>query len=292
MPHATTVAPPAVCLNCGAALHGAFCGGCGQRVVPAYPSIREMAGDAWEEFSGYDGRLFRTFRMLLRRPGMLTLEVLEGRRARYVSPVRLYLATSLLYFIVAAAAPSLRSPQAVIIPGSNVSIDLMAPSGTGFAGLSPADQARVLAQVDRAPWGLREVLRSALLHPEDLRTRFLQRLPRVLFVLVPIFAALTALFYRAPALQHLVFGLHLHTAVFLALAVQKTANFTGLRGASSAAAVAAMLFITGYALAAFHRTYGGTWPATVVKSLGITLLYAVVGLMALFATFAWAALVN
>ena len=79
------------CLNCGAELHGPFCSGCGQRVVPPYPSLREMAGDAWHEFSGWDGRFARTLRMLI-HPGVLTVEVLEGRRARYVSPLRLYLA--------------------------------------------------------------------------------------------------------------------------------------------------------------------------------------------------------
>ena len=31
------------CLNCGAELHGAFCSACGQRVIPAYPTVREMA---------------------------------------------------------------------------------------------------------------------------------------------------------------------------------------------------------------------------------------------------------
>ena len=53
------------CLNCGAGLHGPFCGQCGQRVIPAYPTLREMAADAWHEFRGWDGRFVRTFRRLL-----------------------------------------------------------------------------------------------------------------------------------------------------------------------------------------------------------------------------------
>ena len=76
------------CLNCGEPLSGPFCSKCGQRAIPAYPTLRELAGDAWQELSGYDGRVVRTFRSLMRRPGALTLEVLEGHRARYVSPVR------------------------------------------------------------------------------------------------------------------------------------------------------------------------------------------------------------
>jgi hypothetical protein len=93
------------CLNCGAALHGQFCAACGQRAVPPDPSVAELAGDAWREQSGYDGRIAATVRGLL-RPGYLTREYLAGRRKRYLSPVRLYLIVSVMYFVVAASTPA------------------------------------------------------------------------------------------------------------------------------------------------------------------------------------------
>jgi hypothetical protein len=127
------------CLNCGAELHGPFCSGCGQRVVPRYPTLREMASDAWHEFSGWDGRFARTLRMLI-HPGVLTLEVLEGRRARYVSPLRLYLAASVMFFLISAAAPSLRRPQTVELPGGGKKIDLLKQ-------LSPEDRALAQQQI-------------------------------------------------------------------------------------------------------------------------------------------------
>ena len=40
---------------------------------------------------GWDGRFVRTIRLLLTRPGELTRSLLEGQRAQFVSPVRLYL---------------------------------------------------------------------------------------------------------------------------------------------------------------------------------------------------------
>ena len=49
------------CLNCGAALHGSFCSACGQRSVPPDPTVDEVAGDAWQELSGYDGRIAQRF---------------------------------------------------------------------------------------------------------------------------------------------------------------------------------------------------------------------------------------
>src|SRR5262245_46317289 len=94
------------CLNCGEPLRGSFCSACGQRVVPPDPSVAELAGDAWEELSGYDGRIAATFRGLL-HPGFLTREYVAGRRARYLSPLRLYLSVSVLYFLIAASTPAI-----------------------------------------------------------------------------------------------------------------------------------------------------------------------------------------
>ena len=49
------------CLNCNAPLHGPFCGACGQRAVPPDPTVRELAGDAWNELTGYDGRIMADY---------------------------------------------------------------------------------------------------------------------------------------------------------------------------------------------------------------------------------------
>src|SRR5688500_17036010 len=94
-----------VCLNCHEPLRGPFCALCGQRALPPHPTLRQLAGDAWGELAGWDGRLARTVRTLIRHPGQLTRALLDGQRARYVSPVRLYLTCSLVYFVLAAAVP-------------------------------------------------------------------------------------------------------------------------------------------------------------------------------------------
>ena len=112
---AATESRPAACLNCGTPLSGAFCAACGQRDVPAYPTVRELAKDAFSELSGWDGRFAVTLRRLIGRPGMLTREFLEGRRARYVSPLRLYLVASVAYFVVASAAPDVDPPSRDVI---------------------------------------------------------------------------------------------------------------------------------------------------------------------------------
>src|SRR4051812_14377233 len=92
------------CLNCKAPLAGAFCSSCGQRAVPPDPTLRELAGDAFVEMSGWDGKFAETFRLLLRKPGEITRQWIEGRRVSFIAPVRLYLTASVVYFVVSAAA--------------------------------------------------------------------------------------------------------------------------------------------------------------------------------------------
>jgi len=107
----------------------------------------------------------------------------------------------------------MRASGAAVIHGSKIKIDLT--EGGGVGSLPPEQRDEMLKALDRAPWGMAPLLRSAAMDPRGLRARFLDRLPRVLFVLVPVFAGIVALFYRRRRFpQHLVFALHLHAAFF------------------------------------------------------------------------------
>lgn len=246
-----------------------------------------MVGDAWEELSGYDGRFARTVRLLLRRPGTLTVETLEGRRARHISPVRLYLVASLVYFLVAAAVPNLRVPRPAAIPGSGVTVRVDG-SGTVVA-LTPEQRAAALKDIERAPWWLRTFLRPAIVDPLGFRTRFLQALPRVLFALVPVFAVIVALFYRRRSyVQHLVFAVHLHAAIFVALTVRELSQLTRSITILTIFDVTAIIAIVTYSLVAFRRVYGDGWPRVLAKGFGIAVVYGVAGIAALLVTMALA----
>jgi len=94
------LAPPR-CLNCGHVLHGQYCGICGQRSSNRLISLWGLIAEGLGDLLDMDSRLWRTLRALLLRPGYLTAEYLEGRRARFMPPFRMYLAFSLLFFITA-----------------------------------------------------------------------------------------------------------------------------------------------------------------------------------------------
>jgi hypothetical protein len=268
------------CLNCEAELHGPFCGGCGQRVVPRYPTLREMASDAWHEFSGWDGRFSRTLRMLI-HPGLLTLEVLEGRRARYVSPLRLYLAASVMFFLISAAAPSLRRPQKVELPGGGKNIDLMEQ-------LSPEDRALAQQQIDRAPWWVRPVMQSFLDDREGQIRAFRETLPRALFLLLPVFAGIVSMFFRRRRFsQHLIFALHLHATTFVLFSLVQPLNLTKNQAIVSVAGILMFVVLVVYALKAFRRVYQERWVWILLKSAAIAPLYLATLVVGMIGTYAW-----
>ena len=100
--------PPAEspdCLNCGTHLKGQYCGNCGQRSRSRLISLWELISDAFGDLFEIDSRLWQTLVPLMIRPGQLTRDYLQGRRARYMPPFRMYLVLSLLFFVVAFFDP-------------------------------------------------------------------------------------------------------------------------------------------------------------------------------------------
>ena len=87
------------CLNCGTALAGPHCHGCGQR-AHVHRTIGAFAHDLLHGVLHFEGKTWRTLPLLVWRPGQLTREYIDGKRARYVSPIALFLFVVFLSFAV------------------------------------------------------------------------------------------------------------------------------------------------------------------------------------------------
>jgi hypothetical protein len=93
------------CENCGAELHGHYCSKCGQAAVDYHRSFRHVIIDVLDSFLNWDSKFVRSIGLLLWRPGWLTNQFLEGRRVRFVHPLRLYLLVSIVFFLCARLIP-------------------------------------------------------------------------------------------------------------------------------------------------------------------------------------------
>ena len=88
------------CPNCGAPLTGRFCNVCGQLNTSFHRPVVFLIGDIIADTFDLDGRLFRTIPTLMLTPGRLTRSYLDGQRARYMPPFRLFLVSSLIFFLL------------------------------------------------------------------------------------------------------------------------------------------------------------------------------------------------
>jgi len=97
--------PVESCLNCDNLLTGQYCGNCGQRAQNRLISLWQLLRDSFGDLLEVDSRLWRTLIPLTVRPGHLTRDYLEGRRARFMPPFRTYLVLSIVFFLVAFFDP-------------------------------------------------------------------------------------------------------------------------------------------------------------------------------------------
>ncbi|WP_129793441.1 DUF3667 domain-containing protein [Sphingosinicella sp. CPCC 101087] len=87
------------CLNCGAALNGAYCSRCGQS-AHVHRTIGAFWHDLLHSVLHFEGKIWRTLPLLAWRPGELTRRYIAGERARFVSPVALFLFSVFMMFAV------------------------------------------------------------------------------------------------------------------------------------------------------------------------------------------------
>lgn len=106
------------CLNCGASLSGAYCHVCGQK-AHVHRSLRAFMGDFVAGVLNFEGKFWHTLPMLAWRPGELTRRYIAGERARFISPIALYLFTVFLMFAVLNFTGALGSE-----PGKGINFNL------------------------------------------------------------------------------------------------------------------------------------------------------------------------
>ena len=91
------------CLNCGTEFEGNFCPECGQSAETGRFTMRFIFENLISAFLSRDGGIGYTIKALFSRPGKMIVEILEGKRRKYVSPFpTLFLALTLYVLIFTA----------------------------------------------------------------------------------------------------------------------------------------------------------------------------------------------
>ena len=88
------------CLNCGTTVQGKYCHVCGQENVEPKETFLGMVTHFFNDITHFDGKFFTTLKDLLFKPGFLSAEYMRGRRMSYLNPIRMYVFTSAIFFLI------------------------------------------------------------------------------------------------------------------------------------------------------------------------------------------------
>lgn len=282
---ATTVrrhrAPPGHCADCAVPVTTPWCPACGQRAGTPPLGLAELLRQLLGALLDTDGRIWRTVRTLLLRPGRLTLDWALGRRARHVAPLRLYLVLNVLAFLVMAT-------EAGIDPGFRLLPPEPAERVDARRGEVNAELNDFLVSIGYPRERVNATVERMLEHPAQTLGLLFERAPTMLALLLPVLATVLWVLYaiaRVPWSVHLVGLAHLHANFFLVLLLAEGFGGIGLlletfgpptlgsRFGSALGWIVA-LYLGGYLFQWLRTLYGhGPGSALALTAL-ITLLHA------------------
>ncbi len=91
--------PASVCVSCSASVTGRYCSHCGElRADLRHDGLAHVGAELFEALTHVDGKILRSLRALLTRPGELTAAYLRGARKPYMGPVQVFLIANVVYF--------------------------------------------------------------------------------------------------------------------------------------------------------------------------------------------------
>jgi Protein of unknown function (DUF3667) len=271
------------CVSCRRPLSGRYCAHCGEKVLdPESLTVRHfVTHTVLQELGNVDGKLWRTLRSLMTRPGFLSSEYASGRRKLYVNPVRLLLLSIIFYALVTQGG------FLVTFMLGRVTLSL-APTAVRQT-VSVAD---TVTRIDR--FGILQRMLAAKAQSVDLgsdtvRERFHRRLnqfaqPLSFANVVLLALALHAIFRRRRRLlvDNAAFSMHLVSFVLISSAALLPGLWLMARGADPiAVAVFLAVFVwqSAYMAIAIRRFYlplESRWPwlRAIVSALFIYFLNA------------------
>ena len=193
-----------VCPNCDTASElAAYCARCGERRLTDHDnSLHGLATHWFESVLHVDGRFLRSASDLLLKPGELTDAFRAGRRKRFINPIPLFLAVSIIFFVTQS------------LTGLNI---LSVPLETHLHNDLYGEQANAIIKQHLA-----RTRESPETYAADFNKHEQSIAKSAVVIMLPPIALLLALLFmrrerRAPV--HVVFGLHFLSFMLLFLAL-------------------------------------------------------------------------
>jgi flagellar basal body-associated protein FliL len=231
------------CLNCGTEVAGRFCQQCGQENVEVKESFFQLLRHFVEDLTHFDGKLWKTVKLLLFKPGSLTKLYIEGKRASYIHPIRMYIFVSAVFFLFMFTGEAPVKPESAgskantskdfasgLQEGLELDIDNDTVNYKTIAAYNAAQQKLSSSKKDN--WLDAELKKKGIELNEKyggdnlkigkaLIEKFENYFSRMLYISLPIFAFFIWVLYRRNKnhffVDHIIFSIHIYCAFYIIL---------------------------------------------------------------------------
>lgn len=290
------------CPNCGRSLLEAdnYCPRCGQENHTHKLPVRHFVVELLSGLFNFDTKLLRTLRDLFWPPGLVIREFNANRRVRYVPPLRLYLFTSVLFFILLAWTTdrleigaddvvAVNEPRNGEANTQGLTLNFggdteLTDSTLNALSMRPVitnasiDSALTSAGIGSGFW-TRAAVRMGInaRAGSNRKAAYVQNIfsmfSKLMFILLPLFALLLLVLHLGSGRyysEHLVFALYFHTVLFLLIGMRLLlGQFIDMGSAS----ILFLLFAVFHLLWSIRVVYRSSWWRTILRTTLLVFLY-------------------
>jgi hypothetical protein len=275
-------------------LDGQFCSSCGQNQKGFNRFFFSLVSEAYEDVFATDSRAWQTLVSLLLRPGFLTKEYFQGRRARYVQPLRLYFITSLLFFTILSLENALTKdeievhPDATEMHAETEQTDEKISDGVELDFLNEEELEALKTKIEQQVKKFRAILEN---DPGRIGDWILDVAPTLMFCLLPVLALLIKIVYITSGryyTEHLVLAVHNHCFIYITMVITGFLDLAPdhfiVEYAINLLQISIGLWIPVYLLLSLRTTYGGGWLISTFKFFIILISYSFLFLLMILIT--------
>lgn len=305
------------CLNCNTPLRPEdnYCPNCGQENNTHTIPVKHILLETFEDFFHFDTKLWNTVKTTFTRPGQITTDYLEGKRARYVPPVKLYIFISFIFFLLLGklsdhtienSKNKFKFKQYDEKPVDNkatneLNFNFSVFGKTEFTSAEEYDKFRqriheysyqqidslLISKGEKVTWFNRQMLKKLgkfdLKNNDDIKEithAILKSISLTMFIMMPLTAILLLLiFYRRKYYyEHLIFSIHIHTIFFLILSFVLAIQVFISDSFGGKLWFWAFLLCLIYLISSLKHNYKQTWGKTIAKFLLMSIPYGIISL--------------
>ncbi len=291
--------------------HVNFCPHCGQENqnprLPFFAYVSELV----EGFFHFDKKTWVTVNTLVTKPGLITKDYIDNKRARYTSPFKIFFFTTALWIFTLVYINSLRvhlgeravSHESISNEFDNfpdtAKIDVSFFYGWPRAGDIPASELKELKKLPASGTGTwlakkdlpdnyfyRLMFRafiakvSSSLTPHEFENKFHNYLNFFSVLLLPLSALIIFIvFYRKDLFYYDTLVLSLHNAAFnnvaFCILMWIFISYAFLTGENYVATGLLLTFIISriYNLFSYKKVFGRSWPQTLIRSVILVIIF-------------------